>query len=166
VTADLKELQMQMPTECGWVQGYFKTFTAKNKRPYLIRWATKPEALEMYVSLKRMRQLVSNYKYCDDNSIFEGFVGKEFLWVVKKTGSKDYLRYVKVMKFPKVGTRLYVLAYRDASTFEITPEHLDLALVRSTNIRNGLEVPNDFHDPDAKHVKFQLLHINAAQVEK
>ena len=144
-----------MPTECGWVQGYLKTFTAKKKRPYLIRWATKPEAVEMYVSLKMMRQLVSNYKYCDDNSIFEGFVGKEFLWVVKKTGSKDYLRYVKVMKFPKVGTRLYVLAYRDAITFEITPEHLDLALVRSTNIRNGLEVPNDFHDPDAKHVKFQ-----------
>jgi hypothetical protein len=34
--ADLKELQKQMPTECGWVQGYFKTFTAKNKRPYLL----------------------------------------------------------------------------------------------------------------------------------
>jgi hypothetical protein len=27
-------------------------------------------------------------------------------------------------------------------------------------------VPNDFHDPDAKHVKFQQLHMNAAQVEK
>jgi hypothetical protein len=161
--AELKGLET--PSNCGWVQGLLQKFVPTCKKPYLVRWATKP-AVQMQVSQRRMRQLVNNYKYCEEHEVFLGFVGRELLWVTKKSGCKEYLRYVKVMAFPKITTRLYLLAYRDGSTFEITPEQLDRAVVRHGNIAKGVGVPIDFDTLGVNLVTFQPFHINAAEREK
>jgi hypothetical protein len=160
--AELKELTS--PTPCGWVQGVLKKFVNTDKAPYRIRWNTKP-AVEMQVTVQTIRQLVYNYKWCEEQSIFDGIVGREMLWVAKKAGCKEYLRYVKVLAFAKLGSRLYLLAYRDGSTFEIRPEDLDRADARHTKIENGVAVFDDFDAEKSKLITFQQFHINAAQKE-
>ncbi len=99
-----------------------------------------------------------NYKYCDENDIFKGIVGKEILWVVSDKVSKASLRFVKVLRFPTKGTRLYELAFRDGNTMEVTPEHLDRAFVRDERIRHGKEVVTNFTDPAAMEVLYTLSH--------
>ena len=67
ISADFPELNG--PTECGWYQGQLKKFIPNDPQPYVIRWTCKP-AIEMQVSERVMRQLVMNYKYCEENDIF------------------------------------------------------------------------------------------------
>ena len=57
--AELKGLEK--PSDCGWVQGVLIKFVPTSKKPYLVRWATKPP-LQMELSQRRMRQVVNNYK--------------------------------------------------------------------------------------------------------
>ena len=84
--AELKGLET--PSNCGWVQGVLQKFVPTCTKPYVVRWATKP-AVQMQVSQRRMRQLVNNYKYCEEHEVFLGFVGRELLWVAKKLGVKN-----------------------------------------------------------------------------
>ncbi len=120
----------------------------------------------MQVSESVMRQLVMNYKYCNENDIFKGIVGKEILWVVSEKVSKGSLRFVKVLRFPTKGTRLYELAFRDGKIMEVTPEHLDRVSVRDERIRHGKEVVTSFTDPAAMEVLYTLANMNYAEQEK
>ncbi len=157
--------QLKEPTLCGWHQGQLKKYLPKESNPYVIRWAVKP-AIEMQVSEKIIRQLVINYKYCDENDIFKGIVGKELLWVVRNKAANYSLRFVKVLRFPTKGSRLFELAFHDGNTMEITPEDLDRAFVRDERIRNGKAVITNFTDLCPTEVSYTLAHMNNAEQEK
>jgi hypothetical protein len=79
-----------------------------------------------------------------------------------------YLRYVKIIRLrpdpPK--PRLYEVSFRDSSTKELSATAVDRAVTRHANILKGVEVPTDFDSYEARLVKFQDLHINAAALEK
>jgi hypothetical protein len=140
-----------MSTQCGWYEGYFKRFNATSATPYVVRWCCKPP-IEMEVSEKTIRKLVQNYRYCVDDDIFEGIVGKELLWVVAETPSKFSLRVVKIIRFPTKGSRLYELAFRDGVIMELTPQDVDRAVARDERIRDGKAVINNFTDAMAMEV--------------
>ena len=118
----------------------------------------------MQVSEKVIRLLVSNYKYCDENDIFKGIVGKELLWVCKGGGFR--LRFVKVLAFPTKGTRLYQLAFRDGKTMELRPEDLDRAFVRHERILKLEPVVTNLTEGVTSQALFNLAHMNAAHKEK
>ena len=153
--------QLNEPTMCGWYQGQLKKFSPNESKPYLIRWSCKP-AIEMQVTEKVIRRMVMNYKYCDENDIFKGIVGKELLWVC--SGFK--LRFVKVLAFPTKGTRLYQLAFRDGKTMELTPQDLDRAFVRHDRITNFQPVVTNFTDVGGSEALFRLTHMHAAEKEE
>jgi len=163
ISADFPELMG--PTECGWYQGQLKKFIPNDPLPYVIRWSSKP-AIEMQVSERIMRQLVMNYKYCDENDIFKGIVGKEILWVCRDKISKGSLRFVKVLRFPTKGSRLFELAFRDGKIMEVSPEHLDRAFARDERLQSGKAVITNFTDPAASEVMYTLANINYAEQEK
>ncbi len=150
---------------CGWHQGLLKKFLPSDSNPYLIRWTCKPP-IEMQVSEKIIRQLVWNYKYCQENDIFEGIVGREILWIVNRKAAKPSLRVVKVIRFPTKGSRLYELAFRDGNTMDLTPEVVDRACARDERIRNGMFVVINFTDPGCQEVMFTLAQMNISQQEK
>jgi hypothetical protein len=104
-----------------------------------------------------------NYKYCDENDIFKGIVGKEILWVCSDKISKGSLRFVKVLRFPTKGSRLFELAFRDGKIMEVSPEHLDRAFARDERLQNGKAVIPNFTDPAALEVMYKLANINYAE---
>jgi hypothetical protein len=78
--ADLNILQD--PTDCGWVEGFYKKYNPSDAAPYVIRWKTKPP-VESAVNAATMKSLHANYFFCAQNEIFGGIVGREIFWVLR-----------------------------------------------------------------------------------
>jgi hypothetical protein len=157
--------ELETPTTCGWWAGYVLRFEPKNTyNPYIIRFATKPTAVNVRVSEPKLKKLVWNYKYCDDFCIFKGIVGRELLWPSPGPRNNAILRYTKVLELNRT-TKMFKLGFRDGLTFELSGPQLDRASVVEEHILAESEVSIDVDGDEPKLVVFKASHIQEAKFE-